>query len=315
MAKANIEDDYWPRRNLQRKVLGGVEGMIGKVFMVGLLSCGMAVGQAAVVPKAAVPAKAMAFEVVSIRPSKPGSPWGGVEVLPDGYRAWGIGLWVSVNNAYFPAEMKDTRERLLGLPPWTTQEKYDLEAKVAPADVAEWQRQSHTRQPKVMLQAMLQTMLADRCKLVVHRSPAEITGYALVVGKHGPKLKETPAGETFPSGYLQFSDGGEVVGYRRGEKPQSTFYGASMASLAAHLGGASPGHPVQDRTGLTGRYDFVLSSVDMDPSSDGKGVVVSLDGTNPANIWNLEALGLKLEPAKIPTETVVIDHIGRPSVN
>jgi uncharacterized protein (TIGR03435 family) len=300
--------------------------MMGKVWMVGLLGCGIAMGQSAARPaaakspaaaqatKAAGPTKPMDFEVVSIRPSAPGSPWGRVQILPDGYRAWGIGLWVSVEKAYFPAEITDIKERLLGLPSWTTEEKYDIQAKVAPADVAEWQRQSHTRQ-KVMMQVMLQTMLAERCKLVVHRIPAEITGYALVVGKGGPKFKETPAGETFPSGYLQFTDGGEQVGYRLGEKQQSTFYGASMASLAESLGGASPGHPVEDRTGLTGRYDFVLSSVDMDPSSDEKGVVVSLAGTNPANIWNLAKLGLKLEPIKIPTETVVIDHIERPSAN
>jgi uncharacterized protein (TIGR03435 family) len=288
--------------------------MIGKICIAGLVTCGMAVGQAASAPKAAVATKTVAFEVVSIRASKPGSPWGGVEILPDGYHAWGIGLWVSVKNAYFPAEINDTRELLLGLPPWTTQEKYNIEAKVAAADVAEWQQQSHARQQKVMLQAMLQTMLAERCRLVVHRSPAEITGYALVVGKHGAKLKETSPGETFPPGHLLL-DGGEVIGYRRGEKPQSTFYGASMASLAENLSGASPSHPVQDRTGLSGRYNFVLSQVDMDPSSDGKGVVVSVDGANPANIWNLEALGLRLESIEIPTETVVIDHIEKPSEN
>jgi uncharacterized protein (TIGR03435 family) len=299
----------------ERKILREAQAMIGKICMVGLLSCGMAAGQTTSVPKVTSPTRPVAFDAVSIRPSKQGSPWGGVEMLPDGYRAWGIGLWVSVKNAYFGAEMTDTRERLLGLPPWTTQDKYDLVAMVAPADVAEWQRQTHTRQPKVMLQAMLQQMLAERCKLVVHRAPAEITGYALVVDKNGPKLKQTPPGEIFPSGYLQFSDGGESVGYRPGEKHQTTFYGASMGALAESLGGASPGHPVVDRTGLAGKYDFVLPSMEMDSSSDGKGVVVPLAGTNPANVWNLAALGLKLVPIKIPTETVVIDHMEKPSEN
>ena len=55
--------------------------------------------------------------------------------------------------------------------------------------------------------------------------------------------------------------------------------------------------------------------MEMDSSSDGKGDVVPLTGTNPANVWNLAALGLKLVPIKIPTQTVVIDHIEKPSQN
>jgi uncharacterized protein (TIGR03435 family) len=192
-----------------------------------------------------------------------------------------------------------------------TSDKYDIVAKVAPADVAEWQRQSHTRQ-KVMMQAMLQTMLAERCKLVVHRSPAEVSGYALVVGKQGSKLKETPAGETLPSG-IPLPDGGVMVGAARGGKLENSFYGTSMAELANHLNGGSPGHPVQDRTGLTGKYDFVLKRIDMSEEQNG---VVSLNAIPPPNdLWDLGALGLKVEPIKIPTETVVIDHIERPSQN
>jgi len=297
--------------------------MIGKVWMVGLLGCGMAMGQSAVRPvtakspasaKAPVamgPTKPVAFDVVSIRPSAPGSPWGGVQILPDGYRAWGIGLWVSVQNAYIPTELYSSG-RIQGMQPWMTSEKYDIVAKVAPADVAEWQRQSNFKQQKGLLQAMLQTMLAERCKLVVHRIPAEISGYALVVGNGGPKFKETKPGEMMPSG-LPLPDGGVLVGAARGGKLENSFYGASMAELANHLNGASPGHPVADRTGLTGKYDFVLKRIDMSEEQDGR---VSMNAIPaPNDIWDLGVLGLKLESIKIPTETVVIDHIERPSQN
>ena len=304
--------------------------MIGKIWMVGLLGCGMAMGQSAArpasaqspavakaqtaaahAPVAAGPTKSMEFEVVSIRPSAPGSPWGGVQVLSDGYRAWGIGLWVTVQNAYIPTVLY-TPDRIQGMQPWMTSEKYDIVAKVTAADVAEWQRQSNFKQQKVMLQAMLQTMLAERCKLVVHRIPAEIAGYALVVGKGGPKLKETAAGETLPSG-ISLPDGGVMVGAARGGKLDNSFYGVSMAELANHLNGVSSGHPVADRTGLTGKYDFVLKRIDMSEEQDGR---VSLNA-NPApnDLFDLGALGLKVEPIKIPTETVVIDHIERPSAN
>ena len=201
--------------------------------MVGLLGCGLAVGQSAARPAAAKspvlakssvvagPTKPMAFDVVSIRSSAPGSPWGGVQVLPDGYRAWGIGLWATVADAYFPSELY-TPDRLLGQQPWMSSEKYDIEAKGAPVDVAEWQRQSNFKQQKVMLQAMLQTMLAERCKLVVHRIPAEISGYALVVGKDGPKFKETKPGKTIPSG-IPLPDGGVMVGAARDGKLENSY--------------------------------------------------------------------------------------------
>jgi len=260
---------------------------------------------------ATVGAKAMEFEVVSIRPSAPGSPWGGVQMLPDGYRAWGIGLWVTVRNAYIPSEVYSP-ERIQAMQPWMTSDKYDIVAKVSPADVTEWQRESNLKQKKEMMQAMLQAMLTERCKLVVHRIPAEITGYALVVGKGGPKMKEMKPGEPMPGG-MPLPDGGVLVGVTRGGTIESTFYGASMAELAHHLDGASPGHPVEDRTKLAGKYDFVLKRIDMSEEQNG---AVSLNAIPaPNDIWDIGALGLRLEPIKIPTETVVIDHIERPSEN
>jgi len=41
---------------------------------------------------------------------------------------------------------------------------------------------------------MLQTLLMDRFKLIFHRESKEVTGYALVIGKNGPKLKPTSGG-------------------------------------------------------------------------------------------------------------------------
>ena len=278
--------------------------MIRKFCLVAVLFCSVAVAQA---PAAAKP---MAFEVVSIRPSKAGGPWGNAQILPDGYRMHGGGFWQVLAMAYFPMKLYSP-DRILGEPSWT-KDQYDIEAKVAPADIAEWQRQGPQNK---MLQAMLQQMLAERCKLSVHRAPVEIPGYALLVGKNGPKLKETPPGETFPSGFARDADGGVMVGHRPGEKMQVTYYGTSMASLAAHLSGLSFAHPVLDQTGLTGKYDFVLEYRSMDPAADEKGAVAHPEDADPLANWNVQALGLKLQLIKIPSETVVVDHIERPSGN
>jgi uncharacterized protein (TIGR03435 family) len=39
------------------------------------------------------------------------------------------------------------------------------------------------------------------------------------------------------------------------------------------------------------------------------------DDPDPLSRWNIEALGLHYIPIKIPTETLVIDHIEKPSEN
>lgn len=307
MAKADIEDDYRSRRNLQRKILGGVQGMIGKIFMVGLLSCGMAVGQVSAGPApAAMPAKPSAFDVVSIRPSAPDEHWS-YGISPTGYSQHATVLAVAIRMAYLGS--KDNRpDAIQGAPPWLTKDLYDIDAKVAGADVPEWRKQNMMH--KEMLQAMLQAALADRCKLVVHRVPAEMAGWALVVAKEEPKFKDAPPDEELPVG-MKLSDGGVAVFTGEGNhRIEWTYHSATMASLATQLSGV--GVPVEDRTGLKGKYQLVLKRIDMSEAQNG---MVSMDEKNPANVWDLAALGLKVMPIKLPAETIVIDHIEKPTEN
>jgi uncharacterized protein (TIGR03435 family) len=287
--------------------------MIAKICVLVLVSCGLAVGQKPAARSGpSVQARPLAFEVVSIRPSAPNSDWGGIEILPDGYRAWGIGLWATVARAYFATDTYSP-DRLRGQQSWMSTDKYDIVAKVAPSDVVEWQRQG---KQEAMLKAMLQTMLAERCRLVVHRIPAEIDGYALMVGKHGAKMKEAKPGEAAPAGVRTFPDGGWEVGYRRGiEEEQITYYATSMDSFAHDLFGKSVMRPVENKTGLAGRYDFALAWLDLNPQAGATEGAVSLSDGNPLWHWDFAALGLKVEPVKISSETVVIDHIERPSAN
>ena len=263
--------------------------------------------------KSALPvSRSPVFEVVSIRSSSPNSGYGQVQILPDGYRVRGLGLWTTLSRAYFANLDLYSPDRFPGMPSWMNTERYDVDAKVSAADVPAWQNPA--KQP-AMLQAMLQAMLADRLKLVIHRSAAQVTGYELVVAKNGPKLKEMPAGEVLPAGYAKWDDGSVVVGYKPGEKRQLTFFATTMPGLAHHMSGMSFAHPVLDKTGLTGRYDFVLAYRSMDGSADDKYIVVLPGDADPLANWDVQALGLKLIPAKIPTETIVIDHIERPSAN
>jgi uncharacterized protein (TIGR03435 family) len=72
------------------------------------------------------------------------------------------------------------------------------------------------------------------------------------------------------------------------------------------------GRPAIDKTGLTGKYDFVLKYKgrwDRDRNAD------DLDPTPPMERALQEVLGLKVEAAKGSAKVLVIDHIDKPSEN
>ncbi len=80
-----------------------------------------------------------------------------------------------------------------------------------------------------------------------------------------------------------------------------------MADLAENLSATGSDRVVVDRTGLTGRYDFVLRRRDVEgDAANDQDRILSYD---------LGALGLTLKAAKAPTVVLVIDHIEKPSAN
>jgi len=91
----------------------------------------------------------------------------------------------------------------------------------------------------------------------------------------------------------------------------------SLASLLSSIGGNAAGRPIQDRTDLTGRYDITLKrpdSVPPPPTSESAGGAAQ-DPSSAVVLSLVEDLGLKLVSSKAPVETLVIDHIERPTAN
>lgn len=300
--------------------------MIAKTCIVGLLSCGMAMGQAASGPAAgaagtsAAPAKAYAFEVVSIRQNISEVSGDMGKATADGYRMVKSTLGVVINTAYVPqvgGAAFYSPGQIKGLPEWVNSESYDIDARISGEDRAAWQKPD---MQKVMLQAMLQAMLVERCKLAVHREVKDATVYSLVAGKSGIKFKETDPTVEHPSG-VKLPWGGVVVNSRDDKGSYMRMYGASVASLASLLSNILSGmgnHDgvVQDKTGLTGRYDFVIKFPPIEPrgQGDAQGAIAEADPSSVA-FTATAALGLKLEKAKGQVETLVIDHMERPSGN
>jgi uncharacterized protein (TIGR03435 family) len=162
--------------------------------------------------------------------------------------------------------------------------------------------------------AMLQALLTERLKLAAHKEERQRSGYALVVDKGGPKFKEDDPKTSFmgkgPQGSTRFGFAGH--GQLKGVM--------TMATLAVNLSKRGYG-PVQDLTGLAGKYDIELSWA-TDPAFEPRGLGAAAAPTpqgaaSPAepeaNLFAAlrESLGLKLERRNVSVETVVIDHIER----
>jgi uncharacterized protein (TIGR03435 family) len=134
--------------------------------------------------------------------------------------------------------------------------------------------------------------------------------YALVVGKGGPQFPAN--GEKFVSSFgVKFcSDANATNGAGARNVIVSCGPGASgsMAALALHLS-TQTDRAVVDKTGLTGKYAFMLQWT---PESGAP----PLPDAPPSLFTAIQdQLGLKLEPQREPVDAVVIDHVERPTSN
>jgi uncharacterized protein (TIGR03435 family) len=263
-------------------------------------------------PSATEDVKVPVFDVVSVKPDKSVSGMIRVMAKPDGYSATNVSLKMLLQGAY------GIREDLIsGAPGWVDSARYDIDAKVAGPDVDTLKKLSPEQR-----RSMLQPLLAERFKLVVHTETKQLPVYELVVAKGGSKLKEATPGDPYANGF-KGPDGAGRGGMIRVGRGQLTAQGVPTSSLANMLS-QQLHKTVIDKTGLTGKYDLELNwTPDQGAEPMFKGNDGSLQRAEPApdpsgpSIFTAiqEQLGLKLQSAKGPVETLVIDHVEMPSEN
>ncbi len=244
------------------------------------------------VAAAALAAPALRFEVASIKPAKNDSGKGSLELLPGGgLRMGGATLKQLTAMAYGLRE-----SQISGGPSWIDKEYYDVLAKPEPADPVGGSRQPAPGSPAwTRLQERLQALLDDRFHLRFHKDGKPAAMYALVIAKSGFKLQ--PSQQDVPPGTMRSR--GRIEG-RAG----------TMEMLATVLGNFL-GKPVEDRTGLTDRYDYKLEyGQEAGPGAPGEPV----EGASVFTALQ-EQLGLKLESIRGTVETMVIERADRPSAN
>jgi uncharacterized protein (TIGR03435 family) len=144
---------------------------------------------------------------------------------------------------------------------------------------------------------MLQTLLADRFQMALHRETRQLPMYWLVIAKNGPKIHAVEDGEGKTSG-----GPGNFVATKITMR--------HFADLIARQAGL----PVVDSTGLGGVFSFTL---EWSPGADLKMSSAETDTTKGSIFTALqEQLGLKLESGKGPVEVLVVDRIERkPTAN
>ena len=227
-----------------------------------------------------------AFEAASIKPSSdpPGSS--GIFESKGRINAKNVTLRRCVRGAYDVPE-----PQVLGGPKWVDEDRYYIQATAGgPAG-------DHD------LMLMLQTLLADRFKLVLHREQRAIPGFRLVLGKGGLKAQASaPGRDSFGNS-------------RRGRIDAE---GCTMAQLALKLSEVLH-RPVLDATEVTGKFDFKLEWTPDDMQAkplSGDQHSGSTPDSGPSIFAALqEQLGLKLESGKVPAEVLVIDSAEKPSEN
>lgn len=171
-----------------------------------------------------------------------------------------------------------TSDAQLAGPDWIRNKdvRFDIQAKAPPET------------PDDQILVMLQNLLTERFKLVLHREPRELSYLALTVAKNGCKLQPAHDGSP-PAGKPQIP--GRIISNR--------MFMSTLATLLSRF----LRQTVLDRSGLQGAYDVNLTWTP-------ERVAESPDSTPGPTIYTAiqEQLGLKLESRKGPVEVIVIDQ-------
>jgi uncharacterized protein (TIGR03435 family) len=179
---------------------------------------------------------------------------------------------------------------------------------------------------------MLQSLLAERFQLVVHRESKELPIYTLVMarsdGKPGPQLHASATDCAALMSAMRGRGGPPPAPPAPGERmpcslrmfPGSLSGGASTIAQLTNVLARFVSRTVVDQTGLAGAFDFDLQwTPDQMPQGreerpPGAPPLPAIDPNGPSIFTAVqEQLGLKLESTKGPVDVLVIDRIEHPT--
>jgi uncharacterized protein (TIGR03435 family) len=290
-----------------------------------------------------------AFDVASIRRSKPGGQ-------PNSNFPLGPGDVYTPNGGFFSATNQPLityvlfAYKLLGnqvqslvpqVPEWVTTERFDIQAR------------AEGNPGKDDMRMMMRALLSDRFKLAIHTETREVPVLAFVLikpGVTGRKLWPHPNDALFseedlamfrsacpPSAapdsarYSLQTTAGETTarelpescrgnfGVRPTTPDRVRFLGRNVTIgfiANAFSAGSGFGRPMIDQTGLRGPFDFDLEFTPERPGAPPPAADSAPDDSAlPFQDALREQLGIKLESRKGPLDVIVVDHIEHPTEN
>ncbi len=206
--------------------------------------------------------------------------------------------------------------KVTGGPGWLVKDRFDVIATAPPDSTQE------------TLKAMLQELLKDRFKLVLHNAMKDYPAYAMTVGKK-PQLKQATGSEETGckvqqsnspppqeggagrGGVIMMSNNGVTTRLSLTEPMTFACRNITMPAFATAIrgmigtGGYLSNNPVTDKTGLEGawnfdvRYSLRLGIGPIETSGDS---ITLFDAFE-------KQLGLKLDLIKVPMPVVVVDSV------
>lgn len=279
----------------------------------GLLAVSFAFGQATTKGQ---PSPKLEFEVASIRPSQSTGP-----------NRVDAGLRMDGSQAHFGSlSIKNLIDRayrvepnLISGPDWISSERFDISAKLPEGATT------------AQIPEMLQSLLAERFGLKIHREKKEMPAYALVLGKTPLKLKQLPpdAQPQGSNGTVNVAVSGSVEGVSMDlgngssavfANDQFQFTKVSMDILASQLARYLD-RPVVNMTDLPGNYTLTLPVTQQDyyilltRSGANAGVTLPpqalpLLNLTPASLFDaLDQQGLNLAARNLPLDLIVVDQV------
>ena len=248
------------------------------------------------------PDAASVFDVASVKPSPaPGPNRSMSRLVHGGPGSTDPGAITLQNMDLFSliAMAFDIQSYQLAAPSWAATAKFDITAILPPGAT------------RAQYRLMLQDLLANRFKLVLHHEKKEAQVFELVVAKKGTQLREA-VNDSVPGdeGTLQPPPTAPTPppGYRG---PMSVVCTRCSMELLASRFSALIGQAVTDGTGLKGIFNIRLQyslSAPQTTATPEQGLTAS---NAEANIFDAlqEQLGLRLVSKKGLVDIVMVDHL------
>jgi len=269
-----------------------------RVFVV-MIICVFANSRAGAIASNNQRAVPVSFDVASIHiHAKADGRWRST-FTNDGYSATGVTLKQLLQDAFDSYESY----QLTGLPPWAESQHFDIEAKVSPDDAM-----AFSELPSAQKREMLIVLLEHRFQLRFHKEDGLKRGYHLVIGRRGLSAAVVHAK----------SSTGQALWTRL--RPGTWAVQECSAADLAHMLALNLKAPVDDATGLVGRFDLHL---DWDPTQNTPSYTAQStvnSNETPGDGISIftalkEQLGLELRPTQLAIRVQKIDAVFPPSEN